>query len=137
MKKKAAAQKSTYLINGSDFDTLDNLCLHFLSAVFVQFGLIARDLALVDLAQKPHHVCVQHGREEICMKCRMSKPLLQFVRPSIRTLRVNLGSGELVGRRDVIAECRIKDTVDVYFESGDDQHRRQCRNPGEGFESIL
>jgi hypothetical protein len=55
----------SYLIDCCNFDTLHHLSFHFLSAVLVQFRVVASDLALVNLTEKPHHVRVKHRREEI------------------------------------------------------------------------
>lgn len=117
-------KKKSYLVDGSDFDTLHNLCLHFLPSVLIQLGVVASDLALIYLAQQPHHVRVEHRREEVCMQRWVPEPLFEFVSPRIRALRVDLGSGKLFRGRNKVPEGRVEVAVDVDLESTDNQNWR-------------
>jgi len=54
---------STYSTNGSNLDTLHNVCIHLLTAILVKFGLARRNLPVVYLTQQWHHIGVQHRGE--------------------------------------------------------------------------
>jgi hypothetical protein len=67
---------------------------------------------------------MEHGREEVRMQRRVPETLFQLVSTSICALRVDLGSVELLGCRNIIPEGRIKRTVDVDLEYSNEQDWR-------------
>lgn len=57
----------------------NNLGIHTLSTIFIQFRMVPINLALINLAQERHHFCVQHRGKQFRVECWVTKTLLESV----------------------------------------------------------
>src|SRR5882762_10213074 len=97
----------SHLTDGGNPDTAsDNLSVHALAAVSFHFHLLVRQFALVYLRKKRHHICVQHGSEQLHVQRGVSKTLLQAVALHIVTLGMHLRQTYLIVSWNVVAESR-------------------------------
>ncbi len=108
--------KVAHLVDSRNLNTLNNLSLHLLSAILPKCCLILPDLPVINLAQKRHHLSVQHGGKEIRMQRRVSETLLEAVALVISTLGVDFRESKLIFGRVIVPERPVECTVYVDLE---------------------